>query len=87
MDTLDHEVDVVVNVDGSAELKDVERVADCVRLGRFDEAFGELVIERGTALVDRLIGPEGIWWDRAWTESTPPPEWIAPARLPEGWDD
>lgn len=87
MDTLDHEVDVVVNVDGSAELKDVDRVADCVRMGRFDAAFGEVVATRGRELVDRLNGPEGIWWDRGWDDWQPPAEWSAPVQLPEGWDE
>jgi hypothetical protein len=36
MDTLDHEVDIVLHPDGSAELKDVELVDECVRHGRFD---------------------------------------------------
>jgi Protein of unknown function (DUF402) len=85
MDTLDHEVDIVVHPDGSAELKDAELVDECVRHGRFDAAFGETVIGRGNELLRRLQG-SGPWWDLRWARWEPPRSWTALRSLPASWD-
>ncbi len=86
LDTLDHEVDVVVAPDGTPTLKDVDRIDHCVRHGRFDAAFADQVVTRGDELVRRLREPAGIWWDRRWADWEPPAGWVAPSALPSGWD-
>lgn len=73
IDTLDHEVDVVVRPTGEVELKDVDSIADCVRYGRFSQAFADSVVRRGRDLAAKLA--DGIWWDPAWASWTPPEDW------------
>ena len=85
VDTLDHEVDIVVRPDGSAELKDVELVEECVRHGRFDAAFADAVIGRGNELLQRLQDSAGPWWDQRWARWEPPPSWTALCSLPADW--
>lgn len=86
IDTLDHEVDVIVHPDGTPELKDVDRVAECVRFGRFDSAFAQTVISRGRELHARLLRGRNIWWDPRWAAWEPPASWSAPEALPPRWD-
>jgi Protein of unknown function (DUF402) len=85
VDTLDHEVDIVVRPDGSAELKDVQLVEECVRHGRFDTAFGDTVIGRGYELLHRLDG-SGPWWDLRWASWDAPQSWTALHCLPATWN-
>ena len=74
IDTLDHEVDVVVRPDGEVVLKDVDSIADCVRYGRFSQDFADQVVQRGRELAER-VATKGIWWDPAWAAWTPPDDW------------
>lgn len=85
VDTLDHEVDVIVKPDGGVELKDVELVANSVRHGRFGQDFADAVIRRARELAARLE-ISGIWWDSAWSGWTPPAGWEPREELPAGWD-
>lgn len=85
IDTLDHEVDVVLRPDGTVELKDVDAIADCVRHGRFTQEFATATVERGQALADQLAR-EGIGWDAGWASWTPRQDWKPLEKLPAGWD-
>jgi hypothetical protein len=85
MDTLDHEVDVIVHPDGTPELKDVDRVAECVRFGRFDAVFARIVISRGREFRDRILQARTVWWDPRWAAWEPPASWAAPESLPPEW--
>ncbi len=86
IDTLDHELDVVINEEGDWRYKDVEELHASVELGRFTSAE----VADIEALGDRLttIIEAGVqWWDDRWKNWSPQPEWSAPLSLPADWDD
>ncbi len=83
-DTLDHELDVIVELDGSWRWKDEDDLAEAIRRGVIpaDEeprlrADGERAARR---IVDREPPFDGDWLD--WL---PDPAWAVPV-LPEGWE-
>jgi hypothetical protein len=83
MDTVDHEVDLIVRPGATTELKDLALVPNCVRYGRFAQRFAQTVVSRGQQLCERLR--DGIWWDRGWADWRPPASWVAPELLPSEW--
>jgi hypothetical protein len=83
-DTLDHELDLVVEPDGNWWLKDAEGLEERVADGRFtaEEATG---IRAEAEHVERELAAGRRWWDERWACWEPPPEWTA-TPLPDGWD-
>jgi hypothetical protein len=82
-DTLDHELDLVVEPDGSRWLKDEDSLDLRVADGRFTAAEADAIREEAARLEAELTA-RGRWWD-GWAEWQPPPGWTA-AELPAGWE-
>jgi Protein of unknown function (DUF402) len=83
-DTYDHELDLVVEPDGSWWLKDDDQLDERIRAGRFTEHEAAAIRAEGERLAGELAAGRR-WWDESWAEWEPDPDW-APAPLPEGWD-
>jgi uncharacterized protein DUF402 len=84
-DTVDHVLDVVIELDRSGwRWKDEEELAAAVRLGLFTEEEAAGFRSWGERAVDRLMGGEPPF-DRDWSGWRPDPTWREP-ELPDGWD-
>jgi hypothetical protein len=84
-DTVDHALDVVVELDGSSwEWKDEDELAGAVRDGLFSPEEAADFRRWGERAVDRILAREPPF-DRGWEDWSPDPAWQAPD-LPEGWD-
>jgi predicted RNA-binding protein associated with RNAse of E/G family len=83
-DTLDHELDVIVEFDGSWRWKDEEELAEAIRRGVIAAEEEPRLRADGERAVQRILGHEPPF-DRDWTAWRPDPAWYVPT-LPEGWD-
>jgi hypothetical protein len=85
VDTLDHELDIVVEPGGRVgRIKDAEKVDESARLGRFDTAQAREIHRQGEAIL-ALVRAGDHWWE-PWRTWEPDPTWTAPATLPAGWE-
>jgi hypothetical protein len=85
-DTVDHALDVVIEVDRSSwKWKDEEELAEAVRDGLFSVEDAADFRAWGVRAVDRVISGEAPF-DRDWGDWQPDPGWAVP-ELPAGWDD
>ena len=75
-DTQDHELDIVVPVDGPWQWKDDELLDLRVREGRFTSEQAEAFRAEGRRIAAMLDAGEQ-WWDDAWREWTPDDGWDA----------
>lgn len=83
-DTLDRQLDAMVELDGSWRWKDEDELDEAIRRGVVDA--GDAV--RLRAEVERVVGlilDREPPFDRDWTGWRPDPAWPTPA-LPPGWD-
>jgi Protein of unknown function (DUF402) len=76
-DTYDQELDIVVSLDGSWELKDDELMDVWIERGRFTPAEVEAV-RAEAARVAAMLDRGERWWDEAWAEWEPDPAWRVP---------
>ena len=84
-DTVDHALDLLVELDGSRwEWKDEEELAEAVRHGLFSEDQAAGFRRWGERARDRILAGEPPF-DRDWSGWRPDPGWPTP-ELPEGWD-
>jgi Protein of unknown function (DUF402) len=84
-DTVDHALDVVVELDGSSwSWKDEEELAEAVRDGLFSAAEAADFHAWGERAVDRILAGEPPF-DRGWEDWRPDSVWQA-SDLREGWD-
>lgn len=84
-DTVDHALDVVIELDGTSwRWKDEEELADAVRDGLFTEAEAGEFRRWGERAVERVLSGDPPF-DRDWSDWQPDPGWPIP-ELPEGWD-
>ncbi len=84
-DTLDHDLDVVIEPDRSSwRWKDEEDVAEGIALGVYTETNAEAFRMQGEAGLRRVLEREPPF-DREWADWRPDPSWLAPV-LPPGWD-
>jgi hypothetical protein len=84
-DTFDHDLDVVIEPDGSAwHWKDEDDVADGVRLGVYTNDDVRAFRREGERGIRRILDREPPF-DRDWGDWRPDPSWPVPT-LPEGWD-
>lgn len=84
IDTLDHELDIVINEDGAWRYKDVDELHASIEHGRFSArqvAEIEALGERLTTIID--AGAQ--WWGDRWKNWSPQPEWSTPLILPSDW--
>ncbi|HEV7760671.1 MAG TPA: DUF402 domain-containing protein [Acidimicrobiales bacterium] len=85
LDTLDHELDVVVEPGSHVgRIKDAEKVDESARRGRFDTAQAERIHRQGDDLL-ALVRAGDHWWE-PWRTWEPDPSWAAPDTIPDGWD-
>jgi predicted RNA-binding protein associated with RNAse of E/G family len=83
-DTLDHELDVIVELDGSWRWKDEDDLAESIRRGVIHAEDEPRLRADGERAVRRILDREPPF-DRDWTTWRPDPSWQVPI-LPEGWD-
>ncbi len=83
-DTQDHELDIVVPVDGPWSFKDDEMMEQRVREGRYSAAEVAGIRAQGRALAE-MLDARATWWDPELTSWEPDPAWSSPV-LPAGWE-
>jgi hypothetical protein len=84
-DTVDHALDVLVELDGSSwSWKDEDELAEAIRDGLFTEAEAAGFRAWGERARDRIFAGEPPF-DRDWTGWRPDPAWPTP-ELPDGWE-
>jgi hypothetical protein len=84
-DTVDHALDVVIELDGSSwRWKDEEELEGAVRDGLFTSAQAADFRAWGERAVDRILSNDPPF-DRGWLDWKPDPDWPIP-ELREGWD-
>jgi hypothetical protein len=83
-DTLDHELDVIIELDGSWRWKDEDDLAESIRRGVIPAEDEPRLRADGERAVRRVLDREPPF-DRDWTAWRPEPSWPVPV-LPEGWD-
>jgi hypothetical protein len=84
-DTVDHALDVVIELDGSSwRWKDEEELAAAVRDGLFSQNEADDFRSWGERAVGRILRGDPPF-DRDWSGWRPDPEWGEPD-LPVGWD-
>jgi hypothetical protein len=83
-DTVDHVLDVVVELDGSWRWKDEDELAEAIRRGLIPPEEEPRLRAEGELAVRRIVDRESPF-DRDWTTWRPDPSWPTPT-LPSGWD-
>lgn len=84
IDTLDHELDVLVDLEGGWRFKDADLLESCVQHGRFTQAEADSILAEGQRL-GHMLDAGDQWWDNDWSRWTPPPQWKVPPTLLDGW--
>jgi predicted RNA-binding protein associated with RNAse of E/G family len=82
--TMDHELDVIVELDGSWRWKDEDELAEAIRRGVIAPEDEWRLRTDGERAVRRILHGEPPF-DRDWSTWRPDPSWPAP-ELPPGWD-
>jgi predicted RNA-binding protein associated with RNAse of E/G family len=84
-DTLDHDLDIVLEPDRSSwHWKDEDDVAEGIRLGVYTPQEAEDFRREAEVALRRVLDREPPF-DREWADWRPDPSWPTPV-LPEGWD-
>jgi hypothetical protein len=83
-DTLDHELDVIVEFDGSWRWRDEDELAEAIGRGVIPAKEEPRLRGDGKNGVRRILDREPPF-DQDWSDWRPDPAWPVPA-LPEGWD-
>ena len=83
-DTLDHELDAIVELDGSWRWKDEDELAEAIRRRVIPAQEEPRLRADGERGVRRIVDREPPF-DREWSDWRPDPAWRVPA-LPEGWE-
>lgn len=85
IETMDHELDIVVGLDGSWEWKDEDKLAEHVAGGAhtLDEAADFRA--HGERVLAERVGPWTAPFDEGWEAWRPDPAWSLPV-LPADWD-
>ena len=83
-DTLDHKLDVIVELDGTWRWKDEDEFDDIIERGLLPPEDAPGLREEAEGAV-RMILERRPPFDRDWSGWRPDPSWPEPT-LPEGWD-
>lgn len=83
-DTVDHALDVIVELDGTWRWKDEGELAVAVDRGLFTADQAATFRVEGERAVARILDREPPF-DRDWSGWRPDPSWPTPS-LPDGWD-
>lgn len=86
IETMDHELDIVVGSDGSWQWKDEERLAEWVAGGAHTPEEAAAFRHAGERVISERIEPWGDPFNGRWTAWRPDPGWSPPG-LPAGWRD
>ncbi len=83
-DTMDHELDAIVELDGTWSWKDEDEMADAIERGVLPADAEPVLRAEGERAVRSILGRDPPL-DRDWWSWRPDPGWPRP-RLPAGWD-
>jgi len=83
-DTVDHALDVIVELDGAWRWKDADELAAAVKRGLFTADQAAAFRVEGERAVTRILDREPPF-DHDWNSWCPDPSWPTPS-LPDGWD-
>lgn len=83
-DTVDHVLDVIVELDGSWRWKDEDEFAEAILRGLIPAGEERRLREEGERAVRQIVERQPPF-DRDWTTWRPDPGWSTP-ELPRGWD-
>jgi hypothetical protein len=78
-DTQDHELDLILNPDGTVEWKDEELLEARVEEGRFTQDQADGIRAEGQR-IEAELATRGHWWDAWWALWEPDPAWDWAAR-------
>jgi hypothetical protein len=84
-DTLDHELDYWAPAAGGWEERDREDFERQTVEGKYSAELAERVRRQGKE-IETMLTAGTTWWDPAWADFTPDPDWPVPT-LPTGWED
>jgi hypothetical protein len=84
IDTLDHQLDIWIDPDGTWRLKDEELLDREAEIGRWTEDEVAAIRAEGTRIAASIEAGQR-WWDDDWASWEPDPSWTA-LDLPPGWD-
>ena len=84
IDTEDHELDVVIEPDGTWAFKDVELLEERVAAGRYSTTHGGAIRAQGQQLAS-MIEANDLWWSKQWTTWSPPAQWPTPVPVDPRW--
>jgi protein associated with RNAse G/E len=84
IDTLDHQLDVWLEPDGSWMLKDDELLEGEIESGRWTPAEVAAIRAEGAQITADLEAGRR-WWSDRWATWRPDQGWAVP-ELPSGWD-
>lgn len=85
VDTVDHDIDIVVGPDRSWRWKDEEQMLRCLPYDHYWVKDEAAVRASGAAAVD-LIATGAFPFDGTWCDFRPDPAWRPAEGLPPGWD-
>ena len=85
-DTTDHDLDLVVEPDGSWWLKDEEELAAAAHVGAFSAEEVRAIHAEAQAAIRRVERRAPPFGDESWLRWRPQAEWPLPV-LPPGWDE
>ncbi|MCG5435992.1 DUF402 domain-containing protein [Micromonospora foliorum] len=86
VDMVDQDLDVVVRPDLSWEWKDEDEFAERLAFGDDYWVTDEKAVRAEGERVIALAEAGEFPFDGTWCDFTPPPEWVVPDKLPQGWD-
>lgn len=85
IETMDHELDIVVAPDRTWRWKDEDRLAEWVAGGAHTQAEADEFRAHGERVVAERIEPWASPFDEGWEQWRPDPAWSLP-ELPADWD-
>ena len=85
IDSDDHELDLVIDPDGSWHYKDLEVLDQRVDEGRYSARQMAAIRRQGDDLAEMLRDGRA-WWDPTWSEWRPPASWATPGPIEVDWE-
>jgi len=83
-DTLDRQLDAILELDGTWRWKDEDELAEAIRVGLLPAAEEPMLRAAAVRAVQRIAAAEPPF-DRQWTSWRPDPSWSVP-ELPRAWE-
>lgn len=86
LDTVDHDLDIVVSPDRSWRWKDEDEILERSAYPEHYWVDDPAAVRAEGERVTKLIESGEFPFDGSWCDYQPDPSWRVPAELPEGWD-